>query len=107
MSREALNPLSQSQPQCKYSSFESIRDNYHNQMQLFETINLYRNKLFKYNENIRLNQEARGIQVVSADLRKLGEDYTFENKVVMQIEISKIVDKIDEYYQSLITNINS
>ena len=76
-------------------------------MRFFDTIKLYKEDLYKFNENVRLNKEVRGTSVVPADLRKLGEKYTFENKVQMQIETGKMVEKLDIYYQSLVENIDS
>ena len=76
-------------------------------MRFFDTIKLYKEDLYKFNENVRLNKEVRGTSVVPADLRKLGDKYTFENKVQMQIETGKMVEKLDIYYQSLVENIDS
>ena len=67
-------------------------------MRFFDTIKLYKEDLYKFNENVRLNKEVRGTSVVPADLRKLGDKYTFENKVQMQIETGKMVEKLDIYY---------
>lgn len=46
-------------------------------MEYFETIKLYRDDLYKYKEGMRLRQEARGDTHAPADLKKLGDKYTF------------------------------